>query len=184
MFLHELSKKICREWKAKIDGDQYEALVRQRFENCCPYCLCELVEATTVVEHLDGMNRHRVGLHIPGNVVVACRKCNGEKRRDDARTLLIIANSGWESFLSHDGTRCPEVCANCLYWRTIWPNNVERKSLLRMNLERIRDFRAQFSLLEGTMKALSEELPTVLSKLYADCQTFATTEIETMLLRF
>lgn len=184
MFLHELSRKICREWGVRVDGEEYGGLVRQAFGNRCPYCLRDLAEATTVVEHLDGMNRHRVGLHIPGNVVVACRKCNGEKRRDDARQTLTLANSGWESFLSHDGTRCPKGCANCQYWETIWLDEAERNVALSANLQRIRGFRLQFSQFEETMRPLLQALPEALAKLYADCQTFAATEIATMLGRF
>jgi hypothetical protein len=61
------------------------------------------------------MNRFRVGLHVPGNVAVACRRCNSEKRRDDQKVALILATTGWESFLAHDGTRCAAVCKTCSY---------------------------------------------------------------------
>src|SRR5665213_4398473 len=105
MFLHELSRKICREWGVRVDGEEYGALVRQRFGNRCPYCLLDLVGPTTIIEHLDGMNRYRVGLHVPGNVLVACRRCNSEKRRDDSRKILTLADSGWASFLSHGGSK-------------------------------------------------------------------------------
>src|SRR5580698_9153544 len=74
MFLHELSRKICRESGTRVDGEQYENLVRQRFGNACPYCLKDLTETPAIVEHLDGMNRYRIGLHIPGNVLVACKR--------------------------------------------------------------------------------------------------------------
>ena len=106
MFLHELSRKICREWGVRVDCEAYGQIVRGHFENHCPYCLRDLRQTIPIIEHLDGMNRYRVGLHIPGNVLVACRKCNNEKRRDDSRQQLILAESGWASFLSHDGTRC------------------------------------------------------------------------------
>jgi hypothetical protein len=184
MFLHELSRKICKDWGVRVSGEEYGEQVRRRFGNCCPYCLRSLMETTTVVEHLDGMNRHRVGLHIPGNVVVACRKCNGEKRRDDALMTLILADSGWESFLSHDGTRCSGSCANCEYWRTVWVDEIERKAHLSANLRRIRDFRAEFPQFEAVMRPLMQTLPAVLAKLYSDCQAFAATEIATMLQRF
>lgn len=59
------------------------------------------------------MNRCRAGLHVAGNVLVACRRCNNEKRRDDSLAKLVLANSGWESFLSHDGGRCPSSCLTC-----------------------------------------------------------------------
>src|SRR5665213_1398932 len=105
MFLHELSRRISREWPIRVDGEEYEELVRSHFANRCPYCSCDLLSTISVIEHLDGMNRYRAGLHVPGNVLVACRKCNGEKRRDDSVRTLTLAGSGWESFLSHDGSR-------------------------------------------------------------------------------
>ncbi len=84
MFLHELSRRISRTWRMASDGEEYGKIVRERFENRCPYCSCDLANTITVIEHLDGMNRLRVGLHLPGNVLVACKRCNNEKRRDDS----------------------------------------------------------------------------------------------------
>ena len=107
MFLHELSRRIGQSWHITVDGEDYEKLVRERFNNRCPYCSCDLANTVPVIEHLDGINRYRVGLHVPGNVLVACRRCNNEKRRDDSLMVLSLAKSGWESFLSHDGSRCP-----------------------------------------------------------------------------
>jgi len=105
MFLHELSRSISQDWPLKVDDEAYERLVREQFSNQCPYCCCDLAKTTCVIEHLDGMNRCRAGLHVAGNVLVACRRCNNEKRRDDSKPTLSLADSGWESFLSHDGTR-------------------------------------------------------------------------------
>ena len=101
MFLHELSRRISQNWRVKVDGEAYENFVRERFNNRCPYCSCDLASTISVIEHLDGMNRYRAGLHVPGNVLVACRKCNGEKRRDDSLRILVLSESGWASFLSH-----------------------------------------------------------------------------------
>src|SRR6185437_16028950 len=84
MFLHELSRKICQNWRVKVDSEEYEKLVREQFHRQCPYCSCDLANSESVIEHLDVMNRYRVGLHVPGNVLVACRRCNSEKRRDDS----------------------------------------------------------------------------------------------------
>lgn len=120
MFLHELSRKISEKWSIRVDGDKYGELVRERFKNRCPYCSCNLADTVSVIEHLDGMNRYRAGLHAPGNVLVACRKCNSEKRRDDSSRVLSLAASGWESFLSHDGTRCDASCLTCGYWKSVW----------------------------------------------------------------
>ena len=38
IFLHEVSRRIRREWPLKVDGEEYERLVRERFNNLCPYC--------------------------------------------------------------------------------------------------------------------------------------------------
>lgn len=84
MFLHELSRRISQNWPLKVDSKEYEELVRARFNNECPYCSRDLASRAAVIEHLDGLNRYRAGLHVPGNVLVACRECNSEKRRDDS----------------------------------------------------------------------------------------------------
>jgi hypothetical protein len=137
-----------------------------------------------VIEHLDGMNRYRAGLHVPGNVLVACRMCNSEKRRDDSLKVLSLANTGWESFLCHDGARCFPSCLTCLYWKRVWEEDTERQQQLTDSLERIRGFRHAFSQFEEILPFLAEKLPALLTKLYSDCQDFADTEIKSLLLRF
>src|SRR6202162_4043017 len=97
MFLHELSRRSSENWPIKVDGEEYEELVRRWFDNRCPYCTRKLADTDSVIEHLDGMNRYRAGLHAPGNVLVACRKCNSEKRRDDSLKNLSLDGSGRES---------------------------------------------------------------------------------------
>ncbi len=184
MFLHELSRKISETWPIKVDGREYEELVRTAFNNRCPYCSRNLVEAAPVIEHLDGMNRYRAGLHVPGNVLVACRMCNSEKRRDDSLKVLSLANTGWESFLCHDGTRCSPSCLTCLYWKRVWEEDTERQQRLTDSLERIRGFRHAFSQFEQILPFLAEKLPALLMKLYSDCQDFADAEIKSLLVRF
>ncbi len=181
MFLHELSRRIGRTWGIKVDGEEYEGRVRKLFGNRCPYCSRELGNVGSVIEHLDGMNRYRAGLHLPGNVLVACKKCNSEKRRDDSLKALSLASSGWESFLSHDGERCSASCLTCQYWMTIWMDEPERKLRLGENLERIRSFRLGFSEFEQILPRLSEVLPAMLTRLYSDCQSFAEAEIKSLL---
>lgn len=154
MFLHELSRTISQNWPVKVDGEGYEKLVRERFNNLCPYCSRDLTGTESVVEHLDGMNRYRAGLHVPGNVLVACRRCNSEKRRDDALRILSLAESGWESFLSHDGTRCTASCRTCRYWEGIWESQTERKVRLGENLERVRSFRSAFPEFEQLLPSI------------------------------
>lgn len=181
MFLHELSRRICRNWRVRVDSEEYTQIVRRRFNNRCPYCGCNLEPSAAIIEHLDGMNRYRIGLHIPGNVLVACRRCNSEKRRDDSRPVLTLAASGWESFLSHDGSRCISECKTCRYWAGIWGNEAERKTTLAERLEAIRAFRREFPSLAETLPSLTEHLPVSLKKLYLDCQNFAHAEMTTLL---
>ncbi len=184
MFLHELSRRISQGWKIQIDSQEYEKLVRDRFNNHCPYCSCDLTVTAAVIEHLDGMNRYRAGLHVPGNVLVACGKCNCEKRRDDSLKILSLAKFGWESFLSHDGSRCADSCVTCRYWKGIWGDETERSLRLGENLEKIRSFRSAFSEFEQVLPSLMDTLPALLTKVYSDCQNFAETEIRSLLERF
>ena len=184
MCLHELSRRISQNWPVKVDSEEYENFVRERFNNRCPYCSCDLTTTESVIEHLDGMNRYRAGLHVPGNVLVACRRCNSEKRRDDSLKILSLAGSGWESFLSHDATRCAAPCRTCRYWESIWEDETERGLRLRENLQRVRSFRRAFSEFEKILPFHMETQPALLTKLYSDCQTFAETEIKSLLERF
>lgn len=184
MFLHELSRRISKKWPIRVDSQEYEELVRRLFNNRCPYCSRDLADTVSVIEHLDGMNRYRAGLHVPGNVLVACRKCNSEKRRDDSQKVLSLATSGWESFLSHDGTRCAASCLTCRYWRSVWENGTERGTRLTENREKIESFRHAFSEFDHILPSLAVTLPVLLTKLYSDCQTFAEAEIMSLLERF
>src|SRR5712692_4182602 len=162
MFLHELSRRISENWRTKVDSEEYEQLVRQSFDNRCPYCSRILATPESVIEHLDGMNRYRAGLHVPGNVLVACRKCNSEKRRDDSLRVLSLAGFGWASFLSHDGSRCASSCLTCQYWKGIWADEIERKQRLGENLLRIQSFRITFSEFEQILPGLKHTLPALL----------------------
>jgi len=181
MFLHELSRRLSQDWPIKVDSEEYEHRVRKLFNNRCPYCSRDLANTASVIEHLDGMNRYRVGLHVPGNVLLACRRCNIGKRRDDSLGILSLANSGWESFLSHDGSRCEVACLTCLYWQSVWKDGTERKLRLAENLERIRSFRRVFLEFEKVLPLLKGSLPELSAKLYSDCQAFAETEIKNLL---
>jgi len=184
MFLHELSRKISAKWRIRVDSEEYEELARSTFNNRCPYCSADLRAVTSMVEHLDGMNRYRAGLHVPGNVLVACKNCNGEKRRDDSLLTLSLAKTGWESFLSHDGTGCAQGCLTCLYWGRVWEDEGERRQEMAANLEKIRTFRHSFPEFEQALPSLSKTLPTLLTKLYSDCQQFAENEISSLLATF
>lgn len=183
MFLHELSRRVGQNWGMRIDSAEYEGVVRECFQNECPYCSRDLAAAISVIEHLDGLNRYRAGLHVPGNVLVACKNCNVEKRRDDSLRALTLASSGWESFLSHDGTRCQQPCLTCGYWQRVWEDDTERRANLRRNIQRILSFRRRFPDLERAVRDFSAQLPALLTKLYADCQSFSETEIASLLER-
>lgn len=184
MFLHELSRKVSQDWPTRVDSEQYEQLVRARFNNLCPYCSRDLASTASVIEHLDGLNRYRAGLHVAGNVLVACKECNGEKRRDDSKRTLTLAKSGWESFLSHDGSRCDAACATCKYWQRIWNDQQQRRLKLGENLERIRLFRREFPEFEDALSKLGGKLPDLLTKVYTDCQVFAEREITSLMAKF
>lgn len=184
MFLHELSRRVSQNWPLKIESEEYERLVRERFNNECPYCSRDLAGRPSVVEHLDGLNRYRAGLHVPGNVLVACRDCNSEKRRDDSLRVLSLAKFGWESILSHNGAHCPTSCLTCAYWTRVWEDSAERHSRLSLSLERIRSFRREFKEFEQLIPELAATLPDLLTKLYSECQVFAETEIKSLLDRF
>jgi hypothetical protein len=127
------------------------------------------------------MNRLRVGLHVPGNVLVACKECNNEKRRDDSRTVLLLAHSGWESFLSHDGARCTVPCRTCHYWQDVWTDKAERSLRLGENLRKLQSFRRAFPEFQQVLSSLTERRSTLLAKLYIDCQVFAEREISSLL---
>ena len=180
MFLHELSRRICQNWPIRVESAEYVQIVRERFANKCPYCLVDL-STNAIIEHLDGMNRLRAGLHVPGNVLVACRRCNNEKRRDDASHNLMLGKYGWESFLQHDASHCPATCRTCKYWIEIWPDAGERTDKLATNLQRIREFRKGFTEFERDILPLMQTLPEQLAKLYTDCQNFAETEMNSLL---
>ena len=184
MFLHRLSRTLCEEWRLRIEDDAYLKRVKEFFGGRCPYCRTILTKLNVIVEHPDGMNRLRAGLHVPGNVVLACKQCNSEKRRDDSLRNLTLAGSGWESFLSHDRTRCEIGCRTCGYWKNIWPDEAERKAQLGESIERIRSFREMYPQFARVLPYVKQHLPHYLAVLYKDCQTFADSRIESLMREF
>jgi hypothetical protein len=60
----------------------------------------------------------------------------------------------------------------------------ERKIRLAENLQRIYSFRGAFPEFERVHSTLMLTLPALLTKLYSDCQTFAETEVNSLLERF
>ena len=177
-FLHEVSRKISATLHLNVADSRYtDAVVAKFGVNCC-YCGRLLEADRAAVEHPDGMNRFRAGLHIPGNVIVSCKNCNSEKRRDDQIHELKLASSGWESFLSHDSTRCHAGCKTCAYWIIIWHDDSQRGENLKDARNRIAEFRAEY---RQAMRLSLEAHPSLhqeLERLYRECQVFATSHIK------
>jgi hypothetical protein len=72
------------------------------------------------------------------------------------------------------------ACLTCRYWKSIWEDDARRQLRLTENLQRLRSFRAAFADFEQAFPAIKEKLPALLTKLYADCQVFAETEIKSL----
>jgi hypothetical protein len=179
MFLHELSRKICSSLELSITDAQYGDAVDTAFGSNCCYCYLPLEKDRTAIEHLEGMNRFRLGLHIPGNVILACKRCNSEKRRDDQLHDLTLAEFGWESFLSHDTTRCETDCMSCRYWKMVRPDPTERTENMKNARQKITAFRSQYPASLQWSRDARTLLKDVVDSLYRGCQEFATNQIRT-----
>jgi len=179
MMLHELSRRVTKTVGLTVNGEVYSKLATGFFGTRCPYCNKELVAKHVAVEHLDGMNRRRAGLHIPGNVVISCSDCNREKRADDQRAILTLAQSGWESFLSHDSERCVRPCRVCEYWEAIFPDLATRKKHLSQAAERILEFRniPQIATAIKASLVTQEAARKMLEDLYREGQKYAHSRI-------
>jgi hypothetical protein len=181
MLLHEISRALTvRVEVPSVNTPAYTQQVEQAFGSSCLYCSRVLENERAAVEHFEGMNRFRLGLHIPGNVAVACVWCNREKRRDDQMPSLVLAHSGWESFLAHDGSRCAPTCKTCAYWRQIFPNEAERTSHLQTATKKIHDFRVSFASVIGEAEKIKGILQDSVEELYRECQSFATERIDAL----
>lgn len=178
MFLHDVSRRICASMGMNVTDLKNADAVDAEFGNHCCYCGQPLEKDRAAVEHLDGMNRFQVGLHIPGNVVVACKTCNGEKRRDDQARDSILAGSGWEAFLCHDSTRCPPNCKTCGYWRQVWPDATQRSENMMKARKKILIFRARYPESMEWSRRAKIVLQQELDKLYRECQEFAKVRIK------
>lgn len=180
MFLHEISRRITSNEGLRVTDLAYVNAVTETFGDKCAYCRRPLELNGAAVEHLDGMNRFRAGLHIPGNVTVSCIICNREKRRDDQLVKLVLAESGWESFLAHDSKRCSSNCKTCKYWASVWPDPHVRSEMLKQSQARILDFRKRHSAILNWSIQARFHLQENLEALYRDCQDFAMTRIATL----
>jgi hypothetical protein len=116
------------------------------------------------------------------HVAMACKPCNNEKRRDDQTPELTLAKSGWESFLSHDSSRCPQNCKTCAYWTTIWPDSETRRTRLEEAMKRIHGFQQPYAHYIDWSSHARVLIRERVEMLYRDCQKFATEEIEKLTL--
>ena len=180
MLLHEISRRVVADLGASVTDAAYAEHVVATFGDKCAYCQCPLETDRASVEHLDGMNRFRVGLHIPGNVIVACKRCNSSKRQDDQLQKLHLAETGWESFLSHDGTRCAASCTTCAYWRSVWPDSVQRAEALRAAASKIRNFRESFPTSSEWNTRIRAALCERANTIYRECQHSANEQIQAL----
>ncbi len=174
MLLHEVSRRLCQRLGMSVNRGAYPILVAEYFGNLCPYCGRGLIHRNLAVEHLDGMNRLRAGLHIPGNVIVACHDCNHEKRRDDQSTTLKTS-SGWRAFLDHTSGECAQNCKSCEYWKSRFPETSACLAHLQQSAESIQAFRDLPEIRPFTRAA--EEFRTIhgarIVELYRQGQDFA-----------
>jgi hypothetical protein len=175
MFLHEVSRKACIAGGMSVSNPHYAESVIIAFGRSCLYCGRNLEQDRAPVEHLNGMNRFSVGLHVPGNVAIACKRCNNEKRRDDQH--LLLEQNGWESFLCHDGSRCASGCKTCAYWMSVWTQQGTRVRSLAAARERVRCFQEPYHQFVSWSVTARDTLRQKIETLYRDCQIFATSEI-------
>jgi hypothetical protein len=177
MFLHEVSRRACIAGGLGLSDPSYGDAVVSAFGNRCLYCRRDLEHDRAAVEHLNGMNRFQVGLHVPGNVALSCRRCNNEKRRDDLLPTLSSKQWGWESFLRHDGTECQGPCKTCEYWRVLFPDSGQRVETLGKSLERIAAFQVPYRHFTDWSESNRSIIREKVESLYRLCQNFASTEI-------
>lgn len=180
MFLHALSREVSARFGKRVSDPVYRDHVIETFGSKCLYCRCELEVDRSAVEHLDGMNRTRAGLHVPGNVALACKRCNNEKRRDDQLQHLLLADSGWEAFLSHDGSRCDAACKSCRYWKIKFPDADFRMIELRNSRAAIVAFRSCYGAIISWSDHNRLQIRDKAEELYRACQDFASREISSL----
>jgi hypothetical protein len=143
MCLHELSSALTKDFpELRVTSTEYAETHRRFFGDSCAFCSEPLVARDTHAEHLDAMNRLRAGLHVAGNVVLACSRCNMAKRQDDHGRRARQDVSGWLGFLSHAG-QCSS-CKSCDLWSSRLPAQSERSRFLDSRAEVLRSFRALY----------------------------------------
>jgi hypothetical protein len=178
MLLHDISRRLVEKTGAiTVASASYTRQVEEVFGTRCLYCGRDLERDRVAVEHLDGMNRFRLGLHIPGNVAVSCKSCNQEKRRDDQLKELKLARAGWESFLHHDMQSCAPNCKTCGYWVQLFPDPGAKVRHLETARARILAFRTRFAAILERSELAKTGLRESVERLYRNCQQFAEQQI-------
>lgn len=170
MCLHIVSKTLCEQGGLRVESEDYRHAVAGAFGDACAYCGCDLHGATVAIEHLDAMNRLRLGLHVPGNVLLSCRECNNAKRRSDGAQTLKFGTSGWNDFLSHDSRECDPTCVACGYWRKLLPPDRVVEHLSRRR-DDISAFREKY--VDQYPSTLPPELFSLVSEIYSAAQAEA-----------
>ncbi len=181
MMLHEVSRKAATALGGSVYDADYAAAVLHAFGPHCAYCGKTLENDRAVVEHLEGMNRIRLGLHLPGNVALACVQCNREKRRDDQSENSPLADTGWQAFLAHNGQHCPPECLTCGYWSRVWPDPKAQQQNLCAAQDRLQAFRAPFARFIDWNAKARPLLRAEVEQMYRDCQAFARAEIDRLI---
>lgn len=117
-------------------------------------------------------------------ILLACKRCNGEKRRHDSLRILSLAPSGWESFLSHEVPVAPRPAVPAYTGKPF--GRMEENELCDCGKiwKGVRSFRAMFLQFQKALPSFMETQPALLAKLYIDCQSFAEREINSLLTDF
>lgn len=63
----------------QLRGAKLRDALMEEFNGKCGYCKVAITKATSDIDHLVPMNKASVGLHMYGNLVIACKKCNSDK---------------------------------------------------------------------------------------------------------
>jgi len=79
--------------------DTWIKIKSNNFKDKCAYC--GITDVPLQIEHLIMFNRTQCGMHHPGNVVPACKKCNSSRNRSSSwnEHLELICNNQSQSHL-------------------------------------------------------------------------------------
>ena len=63
----------------QLRGDKLREALMAEFKNKCAYCGVAITNELSDIDHVVPMNKTSVGLHMYGNLVIACKPCNAAK---------------------------------------------------------------------------------------------------------